>query len=110
MEIEDGTAIGAKHYQLTGAQPIEIMQNVMTAEEFVGFLRGNICETDGIEEEGYCYCKVAENSTIREHFRDAWETFGTVKSFPPAARTFGKVIWPMLCKVLREEMEQQPCG
>ncbi|MEA4834979.1 MAG: DUF3310 domain-containing protein [Anaeromusa sp.] len=42
MEIEDGTAIGAKHYQLTGAQPIEIMQNVMTAEEFVGFLRGNI--------------------------------------------------------------------
>ena len=42
MEIEDGTAIGAKHYQMAGAQPIEIMQNVMTAEEFVGFLRGNI--------------------------------------------------------------------
>ena len=66
------------------------------------------CESDGVEEEWYCYCKVAENSTIREHFLNAWETFGGVKTFPPAAMTFGKVICPMLCKILREELEQQP--
>ena len=68
------------------------------------------CESYGVEEEGYCYCKVAENSTIRENFLDAWEIFDGVKSFPPAAMTFGKVIWPMFCNVLREELEQQPCG
>ena len=66
------------------------------------------CESYGVEEEGYCYSIVADSSTITEHFFDAWETFAGVKTFPAAAMTFGKVIWPMLCKVLREEQEQQP--
>ena len=66
------------------------------------------CEMFGFEDEGYCYSHVANSSTITEHFLDAWETFAGVKTFPAAAITFGKVIWPMLCKVLREEQEQQP--
>ena len=39
---EDGTAAGATHYQMGDKQPIEIMQEVMTTEEFFGYLRGNV--------------------------------------------------------------------
>lgn len=42
LGIEDGTAAGATHYQLGDKQPIEIMQEVMTTEEFFGYLRGNV--------------------------------------------------------------------
>lgn len=37
-----GTAEAAGHYQVGSKQPIEIMQEVMTPEEFRGYLRGNI--------------------------------------------------------------------
>lgn len=42
LGIEDGTAAGAQHYQVGDKQPIEIMQDVMTPEEFCGYLRGNV--------------------------------------------------------------------
>lgn len=42
LGIEDGTAAGASHYQVGDKQPIEIMQDVMTTEEFFGYLRGNV--------------------------------------------------------------------
>ena len=37
-----GTATSATHYQLLTQQPIEIMQRLMTHEQFVGFLWGNV--------------------------------------------------------------------
>ena len=36
-----GTATSATHYQLLTQQPIEIMQTLMTHEQFIGFLWGN---------------------------------------------------------------------
>lgn len=42
LGVEDGTAAGAQHYQVGDKQPIEIMQDVMTPEEFCGYLRGNV--------------------------------------------------------------------
>lgn len=38
----DGTAKAQKHYQCSSVQPIEIMQENLSKEEFVGYLRGNI--------------------------------------------------------------------
>lgn len=37
-----GTAADAKHYQTLTQQPIEIMQRLMTREQFLGFLHGNV--------------------------------------------------------------------
>lgn len=37
-----GYAKDAEHYQLLHMQPIEIMQKLLTPEEFRGFLHGNI--------------------------------------------------------------------
>lgn len=37
-----GTAAEAKHYQVLPLQPIEIMQRLMTSEQFLGFCHGNI--------------------------------------------------------------------
>ena len=36
-----GTATSATHYQILQQQPIEIMQRLMTHEQFIGFLWGN---------------------------------------------------------------------
>ena len=66
------------------------------------------CETYGVENEGYCYCHVAQNRAIEEHFSGAWEAFDVVKTFPRSAIIFAKEIWPMLCKVLREELKEVP--
>ena len=38
----EGSAKTSSHYQVGTKQPIEIMQEVMTPEEFQGFLRGNV--------------------------------------------------------------------
>lgn len=40
--IPEGSARTATHYQVCRMQPIEIMQDVMRPEEFIGFLRGNV--------------------------------------------------------------------
>ena len=39
---EDGTAAGASHYLACPIQPIELMQYILTHEELLGFLKGNI--------------------------------------------------------------------
>ena len=38
----NGTALSATHYQKLQQQPIEIMQSLMTPEQFQGFLWGNV--------------------------------------------------------------------
>ena len=42
MPTEDGTAAGAAHYLACSIQPIELMQYILTHEELLGFLKGNI--------------------------------------------------------------------
>ena len=39
---QSGSALDAKHYQILQQQPIEIMQTLMTPEQFIGFLWGNV--------------------------------------------------------------------
>lgn len=38
----DGSSKCQSHYQVASKQPIEVMQEVMSPEEFQGFCRGNI--------------------------------------------------------------------
>lgn len=40
----DGTAATATHYQVDGArlQPVEMLQDILTSEEFRGWLKGNM--------------------------------------------------------------------
>lgn len=46
MKTEEGAAdqqqVGGTHYKDMGIQPWEVMEAVLTTEEFIGFLRGNI--------------------------------------------------------------------
>lgn len=39
---DTGSAATSKHYNAQVIQPIEVMQSVLTHEEFLGFLKGNI--------------------------------------------------------------------
>lgn len=34
--------IGGQHYKEMGVQPWDVMESVLTHEEFVGFLKGNV--------------------------------------------------------------------
>lgn len=38
----DGTANAQKHYQVADKQPIEIMQEYLTQEQFIGLMRGQV--------------------------------------------------------------------
>ena len=38
----DDIQIGGDHYKDMGVQPWDVMETVLTKEEFVGFLKGNI--------------------------------------------------------------------
>lgn len=38
----DDLQIGGQHYKDMGVQPWSVMEAVLTPEEFVGFLRGNV--------------------------------------------------------------------
>ncbi len=38
----DGIQIGGDHYKEMGVQPWHVMESVLTREEFIGFLKGNI--------------------------------------------------------------------
>ena len=42
LKNRGGTALSATHYQKLQQQPIEIMQALMTQEQFQGFLWGNV--------------------------------------------------------------------
>jgi hypothetical protein len=38
----DNEQVGGDHYKTMGMQPWEVMESVLTHEEFIGFLKGNI--------------------------------------------------------------------
>lgn len=38
----DDRQVGGDHYKLMAIQPWDVMETVLTHEEFVGFLKGNI--------------------------------------------------------------------
>lgn len=40
--MDDGTAAASPHYNSLGVQPIELMEDILTYEEFKGFLKGNM--------------------------------------------------------------------
>ena len=42
IPTEDGTAARATHYLACPIQPIDLMQYILTKEELIGFLKGNI--------------------------------------------------------------------
>lgn len=42
MSEPDNTQVGGQHYKEMGIQPWEVMESVLTHEEFVGYLKGNI--------------------------------------------------------------------
>jgi len=42
FEAADRTQVGGTHYKDMGMQPWEVMENVLTSEEFEGYLKGNI--------------------------------------------------------------------
>jgi hypothetical protein len=42
FETADSTQVGGTHYKDMGMQPWEVMEAVLTHEEFVGYLKGNI--------------------------------------------------------------------
>ena len=39
---DDGTAAASPHYNSLGVQPIEVMEDTLTHEEFKGYLKGNM--------------------------------------------------------------------
>ena len=41
-DAADARQVGGDHYQTLEVQPWEVMQHLLTAEEFTGFLKGNI--------------------------------------------------------------------
>jgi len=42
IKKQTGTTDEAKHYQIGTVQPIEVMQNTMTKEQFIGYCLGNV--------------------------------------------------------------------
>ena len=41
-EYTNGTSAGQNHYKSSAMQPIQVMQRIMTVEQFKGFLIGNV--------------------------------------------------------------------
>lgn len=53
MMIKTGTAKDAEHYIKSALQPIQVMQKLMTPEQFRGFLLGNVIKyrmRDGLKQ------------------------------------------------------------
>ena len=61
-----------------------------------------------IEDAGYCAAILNESYAIHEADPDFWELLDGVKVFSNSDIAFAKEIWPMLCKVLREELKEAP--
>lgn len=38
----DGVQYGGDHYKKMGVQPWHVMESVLTREEFIGYLKGNV--------------------------------------------------------------------
>ena len=56
------------------------------------------------DDAGYCAAVLNESSAIHEAYPDFWELLGGVKEYPDNAIVFAKTIWPMLCKIIRDEL------
>ena len=53
---ENNTQVGGDHYKNMVVQPWEVMASIMTREEFIGFLKGNIIKytmRDGKKEDAH---------------------------------------------------------
>ena len=53
---ENNTQVGGDHYKNMVVQPWEVMASIMTREEFIGFLKGNIIKytmRDGKKENAH---------------------------------------------------------
>lgn len=76
---EDGTASGAKHYNDMPIQPIELMQTLLTQDEFTGFLKGNIIKyAMRAGHKGDAEKDVAKMEQYTEWLNDWWN-IGAVK-------------------------------
>lgn len=42
MNGANNTEIGGDHYLMMKIQPWEVMESILTREEFIGFLKGNV--------------------------------------------------------------------
>lgn len=85
-----GTAADAKHYQTLVQQPIEIMQRLMTKEQFIGFCHGNVIkyalrcghkddpakEMEKVRQYADWYVRAARGETIDPMKKAQVETIG----------------------------------
>lgn len=72
--------IGGQHYKEMGVQPWEVMESVLTHEEFRGFLRGNVIKyamragrKQGSDDAGkakHYMMKLKEYDEKMQHMRD----------------------------------------
>lgn len=70
VSTADSTQVGGSHYKDMGVQPWEVMEHVLTPEEFRGFLKGSIikysmragkkAESDDIGKVGHYKQKLGE--------------------------------------------------
>ena len=58
------TQIGGQHYKEMGMQPWDVMEAVLTHEEFVGFLKGNIIKYSMRQGK-----KVSDDAGKAKHYR-----------------------------------------
>jgi hypothetical protein len=73
----DDIQIGGQHYKDMGIQPWAVMESVLTHEEFVGFLKGNIIRyamrqgkkdgTDDANKARHYAAKLAELQSNTQH-------------------------------------------
>lgn len=58
-----------------------------------------------IDNAGYCAAVLNESSAINDANPDFWELLDGVKCYSAQDMIFAKTIWPMLCDIIRKEME-----
>jgi hypothetical protein len=76
----DDIQVGGNHYKKMGMQPWDVMESVLTHEEFVGFLKGNVIKyalrngckansTDDVEKALHYAAKLKEVQGEIDHDR-----------------------------------------
>jgi hypothetical protein len=63
-ETADDIQVGGQHYKSLGIQPWEVMEAVLSYEEFVGYLKGNIIKY-GMRQG----LKGSDDAQKAEHYR-----------------------------------------
>lgn len=86
-ETADSYQVGGQHYKTMAVQPWDVMQAVLSHEEWVGFLKGNVIKysmrqgrkvdanDDGEKAQHYLakLAEVEEAAEIRDIFLDHWD-------------------------------------